>query len=299
VINHFQHDQNSTTIFKDNMTPTTAELLHVIRKAKQLGLKVFLRPTIDLLDDLGHWRGDIGMYFTEQNWTDWFASWKDILKPYLVMAQQEGVEMVSLGNDLIHSSHREHDWRRLIQSLRDVYKGMITYSANWGGEETDKRWWDAVDFIGIDAFYPLIPFNPSPTVEDLVEEWDDVINKGISHMAVGLKNLTNAWNKSIIFTEIGYCSGQCPDGEDVNLERQTNHYAAVFEAFQYEKWFGGIFWWNWLSDPAYGGEFNYCYTPQYKPAEKLVRQWYGGLTDPQPPLGGPVCSCEDNNFWKN
>jgi len=294
LINHFQHDQNSTSIYTNGFTPTSAELLHVIRQAKKLGLKIFLRPTIDLMDDPEHWRGDIGKFFTEQEWAAWFTSWTNILLPYLQVAQQEGVEMISLGNDLICSSNREREWRQLISSVRSIYKGLITYSANWGGEETDKQWWDAVDFIGIDAYYPLIPYNPSPSIEDLVQEWDDVINKGVYQMRVGLKNLTSAWNKSIIFTEIGYCSGQCPVGEKINLEFQTNHYAAVFEAFQYEGWFAGIFWWNWLSDPAYGGEFNYCYTPQYKPAEKLVRQWYGGLADPQQPLGGPVCSCEEN-----
>lgn len=46
-----------------------------------------------------------------------------------------------------------------------------------GGEETDKRWWDAVDLIGIDANYPLRPDNPSPTVADLVAEWDNIIKK--------------------------------------------------------------------------------------------------------------------------
>lgn len=37
--------------------------------------------------------------------------------------------------------------------MRAVYTGEITSSANWGGEESGKSWWDAVDYIGVDAYY--------------------------------------------------------------------------------------------------------------------------------------------------
>ena len=37
--------------------------------------------------------------------------------------------------------------------MRDVYSGKLTSSANWGGEEFSKSWWDAVDYIGVDAYY--------------------------------------------------------------------------------------------------------------------------------------------------
>lgn len=57
-----------------------------------------------------------------------------------------------------------------------------------------------------------------------------------------------------------------------------NHYTALFSAFREAAWFGGVFWWNWLSDPAFGGDFNYCYTVQFKPTEKLVRSWFGGIS---------------------
>jgi len=185
-------------------------------------------------------------------------------------------------------------WRNLIKIARSNYNGMLTYSASWGGEETAITWWNELDYISIDAYYPLIPFDPSPSIEDLVEEWDGVINKGAFDMKMGLQGLSEHWNKSIFFSEVGYCSGQCPVGESVNLQYQENHYAAVFEAFKDEPWFSGVFWWNWLSDPSFGGEYNYCYTLQSKPTEKMVRRWYGGLGDSQLPAGGPVCSCEDH-----
>jgi len=37
--------------------------------------------------------------------------------------------------------------------VREVFSGELTSSANWGGEESTKNWWDVVDYIGVDAYY--------------------------------------------------------------------------------------------------------------------------------------------------
>jgi len=40
-----------------------------------------------------------------------------------------------------------------VQAVREVYTGELTSSANWGGEEMSKQWWDVIDYIGVDAYY--------------------------------------------------------------------------------------------------------------------------------------------------
>jgi len=240
-ISKFQTDLNSTVIQSTQLTPTDEELVHVIKQAKSLGLSVFLRPTIDFTSDPDHWRGDIGKFFTEQNWSDWFRAYVEMLRPYLELAQREGVDMISIGTDLVQTSKREAEWRSVIQSVRMMYTGKVTYSANWGGEETDKVWWNDLDVIGIDAYYPLLPGDSSPSVDELVQAWNKVIVEGVYSMQGGLAALSERWNKSVIFTEVGYCSGQCPYGEKLDLEFQRRHYVAVFEAFKNVHWFGGVF----------------------------------------------------------
>ena len=44
--------------------------------------------------------------------------------------------------------------RTLIAELRTLYPGLLTYSANWD-EAQDVLFWDQLDLIGINAFYPL------------------------------------------------------------------------------------------------------------------------------------------------
>jgi hypothetical protein len=109
---------------------------------------------------------------------------------------------------------------------------------------------------------------------------------------IALANITTKWKKPLIFTEIGYCSGDCPNGPGINIQHQTNHYKAVFEVFSKKRdWFQGLFWWNWLTDPAFGGVYNYCRSPQGKPAEELVRTKFGGVAAPPTPEFPPVCPC--------
>lgn len=45
--------------------------------------------------------------------------------------------------------------RRLIRQIRRVYHGPLTYAANWSGEYKQIRFWDALDYVGIQAYFPL------------------------------------------------------------------------------------------------------------------------------------------------
>ena len=88
----------------------------------------------------------------------------------------------------------------------------------------------------------------NPTLEDLVKYWNLIIEDGVhngvdgGYMTGGLKNMTTFWKKKMIFTEIGYCSGNCTTGPQLNIPFQTLHYTAMFEAWRLIDWFEGVFW---------------------------------------------------------
>jgi hypothetical protein len=51
----------------------------------------------------------------------------------------------------------------------------------------------------------------------------------------------------------------------------------------YDKpWFAGMFWWSWDTDPYDGGPCDDGYTPHDKPAEDVLRTWYGAPPRPTP-----------------
>ncbi len=285
----YQETVASTDIsYTTAATPTDDELIHVIAEAHHLGLKVMLKPHVDLLTDNPlQWRGLIGKDFTtEAEWAAWFASYQDFIFHYAELAETHGAEQFCVGTELLGTSHREDDWREVIAGVRTRYSSPITYAANHSGEELNITWWDAVDYMGVDAYYPLTDLN-APTLDELKAAW----RQGL----LTLSNLAYIWEKPILLTEIGYRS---VDGANrtpsnwwergtIDLQEQVDAYTAAFESVYNRPWFAGMFWWEWGTDPFEGGDCNQEYTPHDKPAEDVLRAWYGAPLRPTPPTPSP------------
>jgi len=280
VATAYQDSYTSTTIdFTGAHTPADEGLIHVIGLAHQMGLKVMLKPHVDLNDESnGRWRGHIGTNFsTETEWNTWFASYRTFITHYAQLAQTYGADQFCIGTELLGTTHREADWRQIIADVRAVYDGPIIYAALHSGEETDITWWDAVDYIGVDGYYPLNDdLSTPPTVEELEAAWE--APKTI------LADLASTYGKPIILTELGYrshhgCSAHPWDSNTVSeldLEEQAFAYKAAFRQLYDEEWIGGIFWWQWHADRFISGPCNDGYSPHVKPAENILRSWYGG-----------------------
>ncbi len=91
---------------------------------------------------------------------------------------------------------------------------------------------DAVDYIGVNAYYPLTK-KTNPTVDELKDAW-------ITKSYVGtLERLARTFNTQLILTEVGYRSidgavGAPWDFETagaVNVQEQANAYQTALETF--------------------------------------------------------------------
>ena len=254
-------------------TPTDGDLAHVIQSAHNLGLKVMLKPHIDLNSDPDHWRGNIGQGFTEEQWQAWFNSYQVAITHYAMLAQAHKVEQFSVGTELVGTSQRETDWRQLITVVRKTYDGTLVYASNHGGEEQRITWWDALDYIGVDAYYPLTDKN-NPTVAELEAAWEQPI-------AI-LETLHNRYKKPIILTEIGYRSVDGANRQpwewgasgQVDGQEQADSYQAALQSLWGQPWLAGLYWWNWDTFPGQGGPGDTGFTPHNKPAEKVLQTYY-------------------------
>jgi hypothetical protein len=276
IVTCYQEDLSSTQIFASEATPTDDDLVHVIGQAHSLGLKVMLKPHLDLWNDRAHWRGNIGEAFgSEAEWAEWFSSYRSFIEHYAELAAASGVDQFCVGCELENTSHREADWRAVVADVRGRYPGPLLYAGNHSGEEVTMNWWDAVDIIGVDAYYPLSS-TTDPSLDELKEAWQPHLQE--------LSSLAAKWRKPVILTEIGYRSldGAAMHPWDweiqgnVDLEEQEDCYRAAFESVFNEPWFGGIYWWSWSPDPFEGGPEDTGYSPHGKPAEDILRKWFGG-----------------------
>ena len=129
--------------------------------------------------------------------------------------------------------------------------------------------------IGVDAYYRLTNKN-DPTLAELKDAWT---SRG--HVAL-LDGISRKYAKPILFTELGYRSGDGANREPgaykndakVDVQEQADLYQAAFEVLMGQPWMGGIFWWQWFANPTIGGLGDDGFTPFGKPAEQVLRTFY-------------------------
>ena len=165
-------------------------------------------------------------------------------------------------------------WNQLIKDVKSVYKGKLTYAENWD-TFASVHFWTELDFIGIDAYFPLSE-EKHPTKEDLITGWK--LHK------TNVELLSKQTKKRVLFTEYGYRSvdftakepwDSSRENNIVNLEAQFVALEVLYDEFWQEDWFAGGFLWKWFHDHEnVGGKNNFMFTPQNKPAENIVREQY-------------------------
>ncbi|MEA3328646.1 MAG: hypothetical protein U9Q08_02815 [Candidatus Omnitrophota bacterium] len=281
VTTWYQDRADSTKVYSLNeKTSSDESLLFAVRKLHGLGLKVMLKPHLDLIKSEGKWRGDIGFTNTA-DWQAWFSSYADFVLYYARLAEQENVELFCIGTELTNATLSQPDfWRSLIKKVKEVYNGQLTYAANWYQEFDNIEFWNELDYAGVDPYFPLVS-SSHPTKEQLMEVWKDWLE------------MIEAWQKEIdkpvIFTEIGYKSSEdatdepwrhSPAGK-VDLQIQADCYEAVLATFYEKPWFYGVYWWHWGVSPKMGGKFHRGFTPQNKLAQEVIKQWYKKSVSPK------------------
>ncbi|MEO0377098.1 MAG: hypothetical protein AAF329_21280, partial [Cyanobacteria bacterium P01_A01_bin.17] len=252
--------------------------------AQELGIKTLLKPHIWLTQVReGKWRTDIAMQ-SEADWQTWFNQYRTFILHYARFAETHRIPVLCIGTELQTTAvQREQDWRRLIADIRQVYHGQLTYAANWFEAFEQIQFWDALDFIGIQAYFPLAT-GLSPTVEQLKTGWQPYIET--------ITAVQQQYQKPVIFTEIGYRSTEdaaiepwrWPDSSELNpkdsatkagLLTQANCYEAFFQTFWEQEWFAGAYWWKWFPEINQDSQqVGKGFTPQNKPAEKILNSLY-------------------------
>jgi hypothetical protein len=280
----FMPDVAATTIsyLGPSTDETDEELTQALFLARQHGLKVMLKPQI--------WVGGGG--FTGRIRFDdpaarsrWMRSYREFVLHYAHLAEQEGFDILCIGNELEGMTVLEGDWRKLIADVRRIYHGPITYAANWGTEFETLRFWDALDLAGLNNYYPLVPLNRRGGIASAVQPRE--ISRGAQAIAARLDVFHQRHRQPILLTEVGYPSVRGAASEPwvearargIDLEEQAQSYEALFVAFAERPWLRGMFWWKWPSHGRGGGPQDPSFTPLGKPAADVLRTWYARMAN--------------------
>lgn len=253
----------------DSRTPSLESLSNIISDAHAIGLKVQINLMLNLQQrGPTEWHGII----RPANLDEWWHSYRSLVLEMAEFSLRNEVEALVIGNEYASLQDQDENWRDLVTEIRQQvnYNGMLGYSVNYNSKNLP--WYDAVDFIGVSAYWPLSE-DRNPTLETLIRSWSEIdaeIKTWIeAHPAIRVE-----------FTEAGYVSQPYASvlpfswkphrGKAQDLNEQLLSYTALYNYLESTPEIKGIHIFASTSednDPESIG-----YTPFGKPAESVVQQ---------------------------
>ncbi len=264
----------STEIFLDFEQPFADNREAVGRfvdQAHARGMRVLLVPHLWVWNESG-WRGEIDPG-SDAAWARYQQSYENFVLTWAEVAREHNVDALSIGVECKSWSGRFGGfWTSFIAHVREKYSGLLTYSANWD-EAPNVLFWDQLDFIGINAFYPLADHNDASTAEYL---------EGARRNANRVREVVDVVRKPVLFVEVGYTTRRnaavepwlWPEqlrGPEISDYEQSRALLASLRAFVPEPWFAGFFVWRYYANlDDVSQEPRYGFSPHGKQTEALL-----------------------------
>ena len=240
--------------------------------AKERGMRIMLKPQIWI--NHSSWPGNINFESSEE-WNLWLSNYEKWILHYAIIAELTGAQLFCIGTEFVQATLKNPGrWRSIIKKVRAVYHGPLTYAANWGQEFERIEFWDDLDYIGLDNYYPV-----RASEKDGLER----MKQGFATQKIKLQEKAFRYCRSVLFTEIGYMAnnkaGMGPkefeaDRSDYDELSQAACYRLALETYWKEDWFAGMYWWKWFSEPADRGRTADEHSPHGRPAERVLAEWY-------------------------
>ena len=267
-------DENPELIFnieRQWFGERTDGIEHSIELLKEKDLKIMMKPHIWIQN--GDFTGEL-KFSSESEWEIFENSYREYILLYVKIAEKYKLDLFCIGTELFNFvDQRPEFWNELIAEIRKEYSGKLVYAENWDKvNQTDI--WQKLDYIGVDAYFPIHD-DASPSKAEIKEGWQ-------KHKFM-LEDLSTQHYKPVLFTEYGYRSIDHTLKEPWNSDRnittinhdlQAKALESIYEEFWTENWFSGGFLWKWHQHLDSGGLENNRFTPQNKPAENTVREFY-------------------------
>ena len=238
--------------------------------AQQLGMSTVLKPQIWVR---GAWPGDIQMK-NQRDWDQFFRYYKHWILHYAMLAELNQMDIFCIGVELKYATlEQPQAWRSLIQSIRKLYGGPLVYAANWGEEFEGLSFWEELDYIGIDFYYPL---------GEHVEISERELRQNFRRELKKVENISKQYQKPVLLTEIGFRSitapwqmpHEHPGNKAHNAQHQAICYKIVLEELQAHEWCEGIYFWKWPSYIEFTRPDDKDYSPIGKPAEEVLSELF-------------------------
>ncbi|WP_419569424.1 glycoside hydrolase family 113 [Rheinheimera sp.] len=189
----YQQNPSSNEIWIPNTAPTKDALKDIINFSKSLGLKVGVKPHLNMFN------GEPRNRINPDNFTVWAQNYRRYIIDFAEFSQSNDVDLFFIGTELQGVSSKNDFWTQLVVDVRKLFKGRVTYSSNRLGEAKSISWWGELDAIAVSFYEPLMSSSKQLLDSDNVESsW---YYRGY---VSDLYDLHYKWRLPIVFGEIGY-----------------------------------------------------------------------------------------------
>ena len=249
---------------------TDVGLIHAARRCRARGMSVLWKPHIWVSHE--SWPGEIAMA-SEEDWARWWRGYRRYVLHHAFLARWAEADLFAVGVELSRTLGRAAEWRRLIADVRRLYPGPLTYAGNWDGDLERAPFWDRLDLLGVDAYFPLSA-SPAATPAELAA--------GAARVRERLAAAAAKHGKPVLLTEVGFAARRGAwiephvEGGELSLEDQARAYEALFAGLGRPPWLAGTYVWKVFSGERRrgGGEPRPDFQLLGRPAEAAVRAYY-------------------------
>lgn len=250
---------------------TKKGIIESINIAHEQQLKVMLKPHVWI-----GWGTFTGTFKPKKGYSQLKRDLKTYLLDFAAIAQKQKVDIYCFGIEWKQFITEEPAYfDSLIHDIKQVYTGKLTYAANWDFA-FHIPFWEKLDFIGIDAYFPLVDAT-SPQLLALEEAWLPWKQK--------IKTISQKHHKPVLFTEYGFrninnCANKPWESHQVEGNNQTcqcHAYQSLFNTFWNETWFSGGFFWKYHT--SIRNKNNNAFTPQHKEVWEVIKKQYQGSVE--------------------
>lgn len=244
----------------------------VSRRQYAMSARQFISTQESKVEGNSSWRGDFAPR-TKEDWQVFEQGYAAFILEYAKIADSLDVEMFCVGTELKRVALERPDFfRKLAQQVREIYDGPIVYAANWDSYNKIS-FWDAFDYIGVDAYFPLSD-KQLPEKQEMLKSWEEIASE--------LREISSKYKRGILLTEWGYEDEEYVGKEPwimtkrkavKNEALQTRAYESMFETIWNESWMKGVFVWRW--EPHRYNKSLPDYSPDGKEAQRVLSHWFG------------------------
>ncbi|MEM9295618.1 MAG: hypothetical protein AAGA57_07440 [Planctomycetota bacterium] len=285
-------------IEREGKSPSRDQMLAVLRRAKERGLKTILLWQINFENPRGNeWRGKI----EPPDWDRWWDDYHALLEFHARVAGQAEADVLVIGCELLstHQSKFRRQWLETADLARTHFGGRLVYSSTWDSFHSYPAW-DALDLVGVSGWWDL-----TRNAADAQNPNDDELDARWAEIRGALAEFARRTDRPLLITEVGYPSipwalkdpwnyipkaDTKPDGQ-----AQARGYASFFRGWRRviapapgtapgseaepasqtdpATWAGVMFYeWQPWGEP--GGPDDFGYAVRNKPAERVIRDWF-------------------------